>query len=132
MRDTWDLVEQAFYDGAWDAAVWNESDHPREGGKFVGKAREHLEHAGKAIKKAAKKTNRAIGREGRTNAALWGGFGVTRGAILGGLLGGPIGSLKGAALEGLAGGAGGAAVGAAERAYKKWKRNKKKQTAAKE
>ena len=30
--DKWDLIEQAFFDGTFDAA-WNESEHPREGGK---------------------------------------------------------------------------------------------------
>ena len=28
--DKWDLIEQAFFDGTFDAA-WNESEHPREG-----------------------------------------------------------------------------------------------------
>ena len=32
--DKWDLIEQAFFDGTFDAA-WNESEHPREGGKFT-------------------------------------------------------------------------------------------------
>jgi hypothetical protein len=123
MSDAWGLVEQAFYDGAWDATVWSESDHPRKGGKFVSKA-------AKAVKKTAKAANKAIGKEGRVNAGLWGGFGVTRGAILGAALGGPVGALKGAALEGLAGAAGGAAVGAAGGAYKKWKRRQKQKQAA--
>ena len=134
--DKWDLIEQAFFDGTFDAA-WNESEHPREGGKFTsqgggggGRSREAQKEkfAQFLASQQGKKRGgflRGVGggvRGAATGALKGAGTGLKYGAGLGSIYGlgsgiaaapavGPAALPVGTGLGALMGGATGATIG---------------------
>ena len=140
--DKWDLIEQAFFDGTFDAA-WNESEHPREGGKFTSQgggggnseARKEKFSQFLAARNGPPKKQKGWLRRRAANVIGQGALGGIKGGVIGAGAGfypgawagaplGPSGSIVGGGAGATLGGAAGLPIGTSLGARKGWKESK--------